>query len=118
GTVYYLMGNLDAALKYWNAVHRPYIAILQPDPQLKLERRVLDRAFTFSPAAVMRRSQLLDTGARIEALGIFPVYSIGLVARADGTFDAQFHAVERDGFGSNRWQAAIAALGGLPYETV
>lgn len=118
GTTYYLMGNLDAALKYWNRVRKPYIASLQIDQNLKLERRVLDRAFAFSPAAVLQRDQFAATEARLRGLGIYPVYSLGLHARPDGKFDAEFHAFERDGFGSNRWQALISIFGGLPYETV
>ncbi|HEY2859745.1 MAG TPA: hypothetical protein VGJ21_15095 [Terracidiphilus sp.] len=118
GSVYYLMGNLNAALKYWNQLQKPYVATFEPDTQLKLQRRILDRAFAFAPASVMGCEQFSATEARLQALGIYPVYNIGLRARPDGTFDAEFHALERDGFGSNRWQAIIATLGGLPYETV
>jgi hypothetical protein len=118
GTVYYLMGNLDAALKYWNRVQKPYVESLQLDSNLRLQRRVLDRAFAFGPAAVLQRGQFAATETRLHALELFPVYSIGLHARTDGKVDADFHAVERDGFGSNRWQALLATLGGLPYETL
>lgn len=118
GAVYELMGNLPAALKYWNRAGKPYVAALRLDPGLGVEHRVLDRAFAFGPAAILEKGQLDATEARLRALGIFPVYSIGLHARADGTFDADFNAVERDGFGSNRWQVLIATLGGLPYETI
>jgi hypothetical protein len=118
GTVYYLMGNLDAALKYWNRVRKPYIETLRLDPQIRLQRRILDRAIAFAPAAVMQRDQLSTSEARLQALGIFPAHSITLDALSAGTFDAGFHAVERDGFGSNRWQVLLSTLGGLPYETI
>lgn len=118
GTVYELMGNTDAALKYWNRVGKPYVAKLDIDPNLRLQRRVLERSFVFSPAAVLRREQFQATEMRVRSLGLFPVYDIGLLALKDGKFDADFHAVERDGFGSNRWQALLGTLGGLPYETV
>src|SRR5581483_9089900 len=85
GSDYFLMGNLDAALKYWNRAQKPYVASLRFDPQLRLERRILDRAFAFAPAQVLRRDQFAATEARLQALGIFPVDNIGLHARADGT---------------------------------
>ena len=118
GTVYELMGNTDAALKYWNRVGKPYVAKLDVDPNLRLQRRVLERAFVFSPAAVMQREQYRATDVRLRSLGLFPVYEVGLQARNDGKFDAEFHAIERDGFGSNKWQALLGTLSGLPYETV
>jgi len=118
GTVYELMGNTEAALKYWNRVGKPYVAKLDIDPNLRLQPRVLERAFVFSPAAVLQQNQYRATEVRLNSLGLFPMYEIGLQARKDGQVDAEFHALERDGFGSNRWQALLGTLGGLPYETV
>jgi len=118
GTVYYLMGNLPAALQYWNRASKPKIAALNFDPQLRVRRLLLGRAFTFSPQAVLEKSQFAATEARLAGLGIFPAYNIVLNARPDGTFDANFHAIERDGFGASKTQALVSALSGLPYETV
>jgi tetratricopeptide (TPR) repeat protein len=122
GTVYFLMGNLEAALKYWNRIGKPYVSVVNFDPELRVRRRLLDGAFAFSPAAVLGRPDYLATKARLESLGIFPVYNIDLSARKDigagSSFDVNFHAVERDGAGSSRVQALVSALGGLPYETV
>ena len=118
GTVFLLMGNLDAALKYWNRIHKPQIASLLLDPQLKVERLLLGRAFVFSPHAEMKREDLKASEARLNAMGIFPTYSIKLDARQDGSFDADFHAIERDGFGNTRLQGLISVFSGLPYETV
>jgi tetratricopeptide (TPR) repeat protein len=118
GTVYLLLGNLDAALKYWNRIHKPQIDALKFDPNLKLQRLLLERAFVFSPQAVMRRDQLLATEARLNAMGVFPAYSVRLDAREGGKFDAQFHAIERNGFGNGWLQSAVSVFSGLPYETV
>ena len=41
-----------------------------------------------------------------------------LLASADGSFDADFHALERDGFGSSRIEALVATFAGAPYETI
>ena len=116
-TVYFLMGNTPAALKYWNRIHKPYIATLQFDPQLHVHRLLLDRAFAFSPAAILRAPDYATTEARLDGLGIFSTYGIALSARTDGSFDADFHALERNGFGSTRTQALISTFGGAFYET-
>jgi tetratricopeptide (TPR) repeat protein len=118
GTVYLLMGNLNAALKYFNRVEKPFVSGVQFDPQLRVRRLILDRAFAFSPAAVLNRSDYETTQARLDALDIFGSYSIVLNARTDEKFDVDFHATERDGFGSSRLQALISMLSGTPYETV
>ena len=68
-TVYFLMGNTNAALKYWNRIHKPYIAALEFDSQLRIHRLLLDRAFTFSPAAILRESDFAVTKARLDGLG-------------------------------------------------
>jgi hypothetical protein len=117
-TVYFLSGNLDAALRYWNRVQKPSITTLDFDPHLHVHRLLLDRAFAFSPAAVLREPQLLTTEARLNALGIFPSYNIHLDARPDGTFDAVFRAQEQNGFGSNTFAALLSTFGGAPYETL
>ncbi|HEY2471759.1 MAG TPA: tetratricopeptide repeat protein [Terracidiphilus sp.] len=118
GTVFLLMDNLDGALKYWNRIHRPEINALQVSSQLRVHRLLLERAFVFSPQAVMRREDLLASQARLDAMGVFPAYNVKLEARSDGRFDADFHAIERNGFGDGWLQSAVSVFSGLPYETV
>jgi tetratricopeptide (TPR) repeat protein len=118
GTDYYLMGNLDAALRYWNRVQRPYLDGLDFDPHLQVHRLLLDRAFAFSPAAVMTEAQYETTEARLHGLGIFPTYNISFEARSDGHFDAVFAARELDGFGATRLQALVSTFSGAIYETL
>lgn len=118
GTVYLLLGNLDAALKYWNRIHRPEIDALQIDSQLQVQRLLLERAFVFAPHSLMRRQDLLSSDARLDAMGIFPAFSVRLDARPDGKFDAQFHGIERNGFGDGWLQSVVSVFSGLPYETI
>jgi tetratricopeptide (TPR) repeat protein len=117
-TVYDLMGNLDAALKYWNRVQKPCIAALHFDPQLRLQRQILDRSFAFSPAAVLNRPEYEATESRLRSLGIFPSYTIALNARTDGEFDAEFRTIEQNGFGSTRLEAIVSTFSGAAYETI
>lgn len=118
GTDEYLIGNLPAALKYWNRVGKPRIAQLRVDPQLHVHRLLLERAITFAPTQVLKASEFETTQARVAGLGIFPAYNLRLNARSDGQFDAEFHALERDGFGNGRLQAIVSVFSGLPYETL
>jgi tetratricopeptide (TPR) repeat protein len=118
GTVYLLMGNTSAALKYWNRVNKPQIAGIAFDPQLHVQRLLLDRAFAFSPAAMLHLEDYETTQARLDALGIFPSYNIVMNARTDGKFDVQFHTAERNGFGSGVLQSLISTFSGVAYETV
>jgi tetratricopeptide (TPR) repeat protein len=118
GSVYYLMGNLQAALKYWNRIGKPSIAAFDFDPHLRVQRLLLDRAFAFSPAAVLREADFETTETRLTGLGIFPTYNIALNPRPEVSFDAQFRALERNGFGTSRVQALVSTFAGAPYETI
>ena len=118
GTVYFLMGNIPAALKYWNRVNRPQLHALNFNAQLKVHRLLLDRAIAFSPAAVLTKSQYETTQVRVNALGIFSEWKTDFDPRKDGTFDANIHAEERNGTGSSRTATVIATFSGLLYETV
>jgi tetratricopeptide (TPR) repeat protein len=115
GTIYFLEGNLDGSLEYWNRAGKPQIAEVKADPQPQLSPVLLDRAFAFSPAATLQRSEFHATEARIESLGIFPRYQFDLRAREDDKFDVVFRNQERNGFGSSKWEGLFLLLRGLPF---
>jgi hypothetical protein len=118
GTIYFLQGNLDGSLKYWNRVGKPQVAELRQDPVPQVSPALLDHAFAFSPASLLQRSEFQTTDARIRSLGIFSRYQFDLRAREDGKFDVWFRNQERNGFGSNKWEALFLLLRGLPFLTV
>ncbi len=118
GTIFLLMGNLDAALKYWNRIQKPQINALNIDPQIHVQPLLLERAFVFSPQAQMLRGDFEGSEARLDGLSVFPAYNIRLDARQDGKFDAEFHAIERDGFGDGWLQSLVSVFSGLPYKTI
>ncbi len=118
GTVYLLMGNMNAALKYWNRIGKPYVDAVEFDPHLRVQRLILDRAFTFSPAAVLGEKDFETTEARVNGLGIFARHKLTLETRPDGKFDAKFEAQERDGFGSSWAEGLATTFGGAAYETI
>jgi hypothetical protein len=116
--VYFLQGNLEAAVKRWNLVGKPQIVNLRVQPDLRVDPALLDRAFAFAPAELLRLADLDSTETRLDGLGIFPSYSIRLNANDDGTFDASFHTEERDGWGNGKWGALLSTFRGVFYETV
>ncbi len=118
GTVYFLQGNLEAALKYWNRVDKPQIENVRIDPNLHVDPVLLDRAFAFSAGSMLELREFLTTKARIRSLGVFPNYAFGLDAREDGKFDLTFRARERNGWGENKWEALLSLFRGIFQQTI
>jgi tetratricopeptide (TPR) repeat protein len=118
GTVYFLEGNLDAALKYWNRIGKPYIEAVQPEHALRIRPALLDRALAFSPASDLRLRDLETSRARLEGLEIFHAPRIQLAARPEDKFDAILNLQERNGWGNSIWEALISTFSGVAYQTV
>jgi tetratricopeptide (TPR) repeat protein len=118
GTVYFLEGNLEAALKYWNRVDKPRVAHINADPMPHLDPAVLDHAFAFAPASTLQLPELWLSDSRVRGLGIFPVYSFNLLAREDGAFDVVFRNWERNGWGHNYKEGLFLLCRGLPFQTI
>lgn len=118
GTVYFLSGNLDAALQAWNRVHKPLIDNLDLDPHLRVDHLLLERAFAFSPHAILDEPQFATTAVRLNGLGIFPAWSLHLSALPSGHFNAVFRAQEQNGFGATPLEAAVSTFSGAPYQTI
>jgi tetratricopeptide (TPR) repeat protein len=117
-SIYFLEGNLEAALKYWNRIGKPRLSDLSFEPQPRLKPILLDRAFLFSRGSVWQRDDFLTTGARLDGLGTFQVERFDLEANADDTFNLVFRSAEKPGWRESPWTAAANLLGGLPYQTV
>ena len=50
GTVYFLQGNIEAALKYWNRAGKPQTVEVRSQPTPQVNAALLDRALAFAPA--------------------------------------------------------------------
>jgi hypothetical protein len=118
GTVYFLQGNTEAALKYWNRVDKPQIAEVQAEPNPRVNSALLDRALAFSPSATLQLPDLQTSDVRIHGLEIFPSYQFDLQARDDGKFDVLFRNRERDGWGQGKLEKLFLLFGELPFLTV
>ncbi len=117
-TIYFLEGNTEAALKYWNRVGKPKIHSMQIQPGLRVDPALLDRALAFAPGAVLRQPDFTTTQDRVEGLGIFPTHKFQLDARDDGDFDVTFHAQERNGWGNGKRGAVLSTFRGAFYQTI
>jgi tetratricopeptide (TPR) repeat protein len=117
-TIYFLQGNLEAALKYWNRIEKPRIDEVRTNPTPRTNPVLLDRAFAVSPASVLQLDDLLTSEVRLNALGVFPSYRLDLPAHGDNGFDLQFQAQENNGFGNTKLQALLGVFRGLPYQEV
>jgi tetratricopeptide (TPR) repeat protein len=117
-SIYFQEGNLEAALKYWNRAGKPKLEDLTFEPALKLRPLVVDRAFAFARGGEWQREQYLTTQARLRALDLYPGMFFELRAHDDGRFDLGFHAAERNGWGSSKWEGLVSLLRDTPYQAV
>lgn len=117
-TLYFLQGNLEAAVQYWNRAGKPRISQVRNSLPPHVRPALLDHAFAFAPASTLTLDELRASDARLQALEIFPSHRFDLVAQQDGTFDAVFHAQELNGWGSTKAEALLRAFGGLPFQEI
>jgi len=118
GTLYFLEGNLEAALKYWNPVNKPRLRAVELVPSPKIQPELLAHAVAFSAPQVLTNDALADTRARLDNLGIYPRQRLELAPSKSGDYDATFHLEERNGWGDSKIEGIISLLSGLPYQTV
>jgi tetratricopeptide (TPR) repeat protein len=118
GSVYFLEGNPEAAVKYWNRMGKPEIASVSVQPEPQVRAALLDTAFAISPAFLLSLPDLWTTEARVRGLDIFPRYAFDLNPRDDGKFDVAFRAAERNGWGANKWQGLLSLFRGAFQQTI
>ena len=76
GTVYFLEGSLEAALKYWNRAGKPQLAAVQTEPTPRVDAALLDRAFAFSSASMLQLPEFLTTETRIGGWASSPAINL------------------------------------------
>ena len=118
GTVYFLEGNTEASLKYWNRIGKPEVVEVRTEPVPHVAPSLLDRAFAFSQAEALELPQWIDSQERIRGLGVFPQYHVDVNASDDGKFNVVFRSHELNGFGGTKLEALFLFLQGLPFSSV
>jgi len=117
-TIYFLEGNLDAALQHWNLLDKPRLRSVAYAPPLKLRESLRDRAVAFNAPQVLTVGALLTTQARLDNLGIFSRRRMELSPVDSGNYDATLHLAERNGWGDSKVEGVVSLLSGLPYSTI
>jgi hypothetical protein len=118
GTLYFLDGNTEAALKYWNAIEKPRLRKVSVAPPPTVDPTLLQNAIGFNAPQILTGDALLGAEARLDNLEIYPHRREDLTPAGDGNYDATFHMPERNLWGDTWWMGALTWLSGLPYATV
>src|SRR5437867_512135 len=117
-TLFLLDQNLEASLKYWNRIGKPFLETVTTPAPLLVRAVILDRAFAFSSASVLQLDDLLTSRSRLNSMEIFPRFRFELLPRADNKFDLAFRCTERNGLGNTRLEGLLSLFRGIPYQTV
>ena len=119
GSIYFLDGNLDAALEEWNRAGKPQITAINNFPEPQLKNSILQRAFAVAPLGELRLRDLRTTEARLDNLGVFPRYTFNLVpaqlaaAETPDAYALEFRPIERNGWGANWKDGLLRTFSGL-----
>jgi len=117
-TIYFLEGNLEAALKYWNPEEKPRLRGVAFAPALQLKESLRNRALALNAPQVLTTDALLSIEARLDNLDIFSNRRIELTPAESGNYDLTLHLAEKNGWGDSKVEGIVALFGGLPYATI
>src|SRR5258708_37481343 len=117
-TIYFLQGNLEAALRHWNPEDKPRLRSVAFAQSLKLKESLRDRTVAFNAPQVLLADALLTTQARLDNLGIFSSRRMELSPADSGNYDATLHLAEKNGWGDSKVEGIVSLLSGLPYATI
>jgi tetratricopeptide (TPR) repeat protein len=117
-SIYFLEGNLEAALAYWNRAAKPRLSDLSFRGTMNLDPVLLDRAFDFSQGSEWRRDQYLETRARLEGLNLCSDTRFNLEEQSDDAFQLVLDCTEHSTWGASKWQWLASLFRGLPYQEV
>jgi hypothetical protein len=117
-TIYFLEGNLEAALKYWNPEDKPRLRTVAFKPSLRLKESLRNSAVAFNVPQVLTPDALLTTQVRLDNLGVFSSRRMELSPADSGNYDATLHLAEKNGWGDSKVEGLVSLLSGLPYATV
>jgi tetratricopeptide (TPR) repeat protein len=117
-TIYFLEGNLEAALKYWNRVQKPRLRNVAFAPSLQLNEELRNRALDFNAPQVLTDTALLTTKSRLDNLEIFSRRRVELTPADSGSQDVTLHLAEKNLWGASKAEGIVSLFSGLPYATV
>ena len=118
GTIYFLEGNLEAALNYWNRVKKPRLKSVVFTPSLQLKETLRNRTLAFNAPQVLTGDALLTTESRLDNLDMFSSRRVELETAEAESYDLTLHLAERNLWGDSKPEGIVSLLSGLPYSTV
>ncbi len=104
GTIYYLEGNLEAALQHWNRIGKPVLSHVDPGQ--------LQQPLPFVAGEPLRLEDVRTAKAR------FPSHAVSIEVQDDGTFLLRFLSRGRLAPHANRWLAMAGMLRGVWHQAV
>src|SRR5256714_13683116 len=107
-TIYFLEGNLEAALKYWNPEDKPRLRSVAFAPSLQLKESLRSRALAFNAPQIMTGDALLATQSRLDNLGVFSNRRIELHPAESGNYDLTLHLSERNSWGDSKVEGIVS----------
>jgi len=117
-SLYYLDGNLGAALKYWNGAGKPRIRQVMVDPQPRLKPKIFNGALAFAPGKTLTLPDFNSSQERLHALGVFPQFRFELLPAPNSAYDVALHPAELNGWGDSTPEALFSLLRGVPYDSI
>jgi tetratricopeptide (TPR) repeat protein len=112
-TLYFLDGNSDAALLFWNRIGKPRIQDIDISQLPKIRPELLDQALAFAPGDILTLNRYRYTMGLLTELDGFEGLVLDLRARDDGLYDATFRWRQ-----SPAWIRAASILASLPVQIV
>ncbi|MCI0445441.1 hypothetical protein L0152_19790, partial [bacterium] len=118
-TLYFLEGNLEAAVHRWNHIAKPEINEIIVDPPSVLDPELLDSAFAAAPAGVLNYDDLLATQRRLEMLNAFSRFRLELQPlQENGKFNLILHSMERGSWKSSPYKNLMYTFRGVFWQTI
>lgn len=117
-SIYFLEGNLEAALVHWNRAGKPVLSDLSFRGAEDLNPALLDHAFQFTLGSEWLRNQFLTTNARLEALNVCSQMRFDLEQQSEDAFQLAFRCNERGTSGAYKWQWLASLFRGAPYQEI
>lgn len=118
GTIHYLEGNLEAAIKMWNRAGRPQIHDVRLDLPKGVDPVLVERALRVSPTSLLSWEDLLHSQARIEQLSLFTRQRFELLAGDGDSFDLWFRGDKKSLWMDHKLGRLVPLLAGLPFQTL
>jgi hypothetical protein len=118
GSLYLLDGNLYAALKYWNRVHRPVISGVTFDPEPPLRPELRERLSAVSSGQLLTGARLAQTERNFERLRTFGDLRFELSPASDKEYNLNVRAPVLSQPLSGAIGRFLPLLRGLPYQAI